>query len=85
MHRAIQDTIDESPSNETSNTANRTEISAPLQRLACSVVEAAAVSNLSRSKLYELLRTGELQSIKVAGRRLIRHTELLSLLGMEGE
>ena len=58
---------------------------APLQRLAYSVAEAATVSNLSRSKLYELLGSGELKSIKIAGRRLIRHSDLLSLLKMGAE
>jgi excisionase family DNA binding protein len=56
-----------------------------LQRLAYSVAEAAAVSNLSRSKLYELLASGELRSIKIAGRRLIRRSDLLCLLQMEAE
>lgn len=57
----------------------------PLQRLAYSVAEAAKVSGLSRSKLYELMSGGELQSLKIAGRRLIRHTDLLSLLKMGAE
>lgn len=60
-------------------------ISPPLLRLAYSVAEAAAVSNLSRSKLYELLKAGELRSVKIAGRRLIRHADLLALLGLGSE
>jgi excisionase family DNA binding protein len=57
---------------------------APLQRIAYSVAEAAIVSNLSRSKLYELIGSGELKSIKISGRRLIRHHDLLDLLQMGG-
>lgn len=65
--------------------ARRANDTVPLQRLAYSVAEAATVSNLSRSKLYELLGSGELKSIKIAGRRLIRHSDLLSLLNMGAE
>lgn len=60
-------------------------VSPSLQRLAYSVAEAATVSNLSRSKLYELLKTGELRSVKIAGRRLIRHADLLALLDLGSE
>jgi excisionase family DNA binding protein len=42
-----------------------------LQKLAYSIAESAKVSGLSRSLLYEAIRLGELQSIKIRGRRLI--------------
>jgi excisionase family DNA binding protein len=51
--------------------------SAPVQanevdgKLAYSVAEFAKLSALSRSLLYEAIKLGELQSIKVRGRRLI--------------
>jgi excisionase family DNA binding protein len=41
------------------------------RKLAYSVPEFSKLSNLSRSLLYEAIRLGELQSIKVRGRRLI--------------
>jgi hypothetical protein len=40
-------------------------------KLAYSVSEFSEASDLSRSLLYEAIRLGELQSIKVRGRRLI--------------
>jgi excisionase family DNA binding protein len=76
---------DVSPQHLSLDADGRTDVSAPLQRLAYSVAEAAAVSNLSRSKLYELLGSGELHSVKIAGRRLIRHCDLLALLKMGAE
>jgi hypothetical protein len=43
----------------------------PEGKLAYSVSEFGKASNLSRSLLYEAIRLGELQSIKIRGRRLI--------------
>jgi hypothetical protein len=40
-------------------------------KLAYSVAQFAEASDLSRSLLYEAIKLGELQSIKVRGRRLI--------------
>lgn len=59
--------------------------SAPLQRLAYSVRDASYVSGLSRATLYLLMQKGKLASIRVGGRRLIRHEALVALLGGEGE
>jgi excisionase family DNA binding protein len=42
-----------------------------VQKLAYSIAEGAKASGLSRSLLYEAIRVGELQSIKIRGRRLI--------------
>ena len=47
-----------------------------LTRLAYSVEEAAAIIGISRRTVYELLRTGQLRSVKIGSRRLIRHTDL---------
>lgn len=55
----------------------------PAPRLAFSVAEAATVSSISRSKLYELIRHGELGSIKIGRRRLIRRSDLMALLQAE--
>ena len=44
------------------------------------VNDAAKVSGLSRSKIYELIGEGKLRSVMVAGRRLIPADALRSLL-----
>jgi excisionase family DNA binding protein len=51
--------------------------------LAYHLNEAARLSRLSRASLYKLLASGELKSIKVAGRRLIPADALRSLLQPE--
>ncbi len=48
--------------------------------LAVSVAEAAALMNISRAKLYELIGRGEIPSIKLGGRRLVRVDALRALL-----
>lgn len=48
---------------------------------ALSVPEAARYTGLSRSSLYRLIGSGELISLKVSGRRLIRRDALEKLLG----
>jgi len=50
------------------------------ERLALRVNEAAAVTGLSRSTLYVLMRNGALRSVRVAGRRLIPREALEALL-----
>jgi excisionase family DNA binding protein len=52
-------------------------------KLAYRIDEACRASGLSRSTLYKLLQSGELTSIKVAGRRLIRAQDLTALLSIE--
>jgi excisionase family DNA binding protein len=49
-------------------------------KLALRVNEAAAVSGLSRSTLYELLKAGKLRAVKIGGRRLILREDLQALL-----
>ena len=68
-----------------SDNLNAPGASTRLERLAYSVLEAAAVTGLSRSKLYELIQSGGLSSIKIGGRRLIRHADLVALLGSGAE
>lgn len=53
------------------NPATTTEDRFSDGKLAYSVREFGKASDLSRSLLYEAIRLGELQSIKVRGRRLI--------------
>jgi excisionase family DNA binding protein len=47
--------------------------------------EAQAVSGLSRSTLYELIKSGRLRAVKVAGRRLIPREALEALLLGDGQ
>ena len=47
--------------------------------------EAEAASGLSRSTLYELIKSGRLRAVKVAGRRLIPRDALEALLLGEGK
>ena len=50
-----------------------------LPKLAYPMKEASEVSGLSRSTLYELISSGRLKAVKVGGRRLILHSDLLAL------
>lgn len=43
----------------------------PSAKLAFSIKEASATTGLSRSKLYSLMASGQLASIRIGGRRLI--------------
>jgi excisionase family DNA binding protein len=52
----------------------------PEMKLWLHVDEASEVSGLSRSKLYECMRNGKLESDKVEGRRLIRPKALKALI-----
>ncbi len=49
-------------------------------RLAYSVAEAAQVSGIGRTTIYALIANGRLASVKVGGRRLVRHIDLEALL-----
>lgn len=69
--------VDSPPERTTSNTAQG---SARLERLAYGIADAAFVSGISRSKLYELLNSGALPSVKIGARRLIRARDLAELL-----
>ncbi|MEM8923795.1 MAG: helix-turn-helix domain-containing protein [Actinomycetota bacterium] len=50
-------------------------------KLAYSVEEAAEALGISRRSIYELLRSGQLGSVKIGARRLIRRTDLDVFLG----
>jgi excisionase family DNA binding protein len=56
------------------------QISGNLERLAYGITDAAFVSGISRSKIYELLNSGVLPSVKIGARRLIRARDLADLL-----
>ena len=53
------------------------------QRISCSVKDALSASGLGTTKLYELMKSGELESTLVGDRRLIKVRSLLKLLGEE--
>ena len=73
---------DEQPQN---SFKNRIDAGAGPERLAYRIDDAAVVSGLSRSTLYELIKSGTLRSVKISGRRLITRTALLELLGSGAE
>jgi excisionase family DNA binding protein len=53
-------------------------------RLAWNVDEAAGIIGISRRHLYEFIRTGELRSVKIGTRRLVRHSDLVAFVqGLE--
>lgn len=49
-------------------------------RLAYSVDEAADMIGISRRSIYELLRSGQLRSVKIGARRLVRRSDLDTFL-----
>jgi excisionase family DNA binding protein len=74
-----------SPSNQGDSSAqaaasNTAQSPVRLERLAYGIADAAFVSGISRSKLYELLNSGALASVKIGARRLIRAHKLAQLL-----
>lgn len=58
---------------------------APIQPLAFTIADAVAYSGLSRSRLYILIQTGELPSLQVGGRRMIRRDALDALFDTFGK
>ena len=58
---------------------NQTAIPAN-ERIALRIRDAATISGLSRSTLYELLKAGKLRAVKIGGRRLILRDSLEALL-----
>lgn len=49
-------------------------------RLAYSVPEAAIMIGVSKSIVWRLISDGKLSSVKIDGRRVVRHSDLLALL-----
>jgi len=50
------------------------------EKITLRINETVAVSGLSRSTIYELLKAGKLQALKIGGRRLILRESLQVLL-----
>jgi excisionase family DNA binding protein len=53
------------------------------ERLTCSVAEASQAIGLSRSKIYELMSGGEVQSVTIGRRRLVSVSSLIRLTGQQ--
>jgi excisionase family DNA binding protein len=51
-----------------------------IEKIAYRIDEAVQASGLGRTFLYERMASGELKSIKIGGRRLIRATDLMDFL-----
>lgn len=51
-----------------------------IQKIAYRIDEAVKASGLGRTFLYERIASGDLKSIKVGGRRLILHSDLVEFL-----
>jgi hypothetical protein len=52
-------------------------------RLTCSVDDATEVSGLSRSMIYNKMKSDEIELTKIGARRLIKVPSLLRFLGVE--
>jgi hypothetical protein len=52
------------------------------ERLTCSVGDATKASGLSRSMIYNKMKSGEIEWTKIGARRLIKVPSLLRLLGV---
>lgn len=50
------------------------------ERMAYPIPEACALGGFSRSKAYELIKNGELKSVRRAGRRLVLRADLVAFL-----
>ena len=49
-------------------------------QLAYSVPDAAAMIGISRRTCYELMTSGQLRSVKLGRRRLVRHSDLVAFV-----
>jgi hypothetical protein len=54
------------------------------QRLTCTIPEACRATGLGRTKLYELIGGGYLDTITIGRRRLVRVSSLLSIVSPAG-
>jgi excisionase family DNA binding protein len=70
-----------SSSNPGSSTNNRHDKMIPFrERLSCTVDEACAVTGLGRTKLYELIGSGQVRTTTIGRRRLVLVRSLLDLV-----
>lgn len=52
-----------------------------LAPLTIRVATAARISSLSRSRIYELIQSGDIETVKVGRAMLVKYRSLLALLG----
>lgn len=57
----------------------------PTQAVALSIQDAVKITSLSRSTLYRMMDAGDLPTVKIGTRRLIRRADLDALLNPEKE
>ena len=69
--------------NRSSRTA--TDVLPFAQRLTCTVPEACKAIGLGRTKLYELIGGGVLETITIGRRRLVRVASLLNLVRSQSD
>jgi len=50
------------------------------ERISCTIAEACTASGIGRTKLYEAMSDGRLESVKVDNRRLVLVPSLLRLI-----
>lgn len=55
----------------------------PIQPIAFTIPDAVAYSGLSRSRLYNLIKDGSLESLQIGGRRMIRRDSLDALFAKQ--
>lgn len=53
--------------------------------MAYSVVDAARVLGIGKSKLYELVKQGEIETIKIGSRTLVLHDQLAAFVDRQRE
>ena len=54
-----------------------------MQVMTCSIKEAIRATSLSQSTVYRMIDRGELETVKLGGRRLVKMSSLKRLLGEE--
>lgn len=55
------------------------------ERPTCSIAEACQAVGFGKTKLYELIDEGTVQTLKIGRRRLVRVPSLLNLLSISGK
>jgi excisionase family DNA binding protein len=56
-----------------------------MEKLTCTVKEACGALSLGRSKLYELIKAGEIDTVKIGTRTLVKVASLLRLVEINSE
>lgn len=56
-----------------------------MEAVTCSIKEVIRTTSLSQSTIYRMIDRGELETVKLGGRRLVKIASLKRLLGESGE